>query len=83
MRVLTSRVVISLIAGLVGGAMLGSLQLSCGLVENAAGAISEDFAGIPPGPFPSSLAAFTAFGRRIRQASVGNVQFTYALCCPP
>ena len=28
-------------------------------------------------------AAFIAFDRRVRQASVGNVRFTYALCCPP
>ena len=144
-RIIPTKVIAALIGGVVGGALLGGFQLSCGVVQQSACAADQ----CPPGPtgptgptgpagpgfsschwlysacaagsgvecpqvcpagtfpvsgscdaqagaslsenrastgaavFPDSPASFTAFDRWVCETASGNMQFTYALCCPP
>jgi hypothetical protein len=142
LRVIASKLLPSIVVGLIAGALLGPFQLSCGVVKNnacaadecpagptgpagpagpgfgscqwlympcsngpeaecvqicpanthpiagscdaAAGAsLSENRASVADSaPFPPSPAPFTAYDRWVCQTAVGNMQFTYALCCP-
>lgn len=52
---------------------------SCDAEGNAS--LSENRASTGATTFPSSPAPFTAFDRWVCQTAIGNMQFTYALCC--
>lgn len=50
--------------------------------ENGA-TLSENRASTGAAVFPDLPAPFTAFDRWVCETATGNMQFTYALCCPP
>ena len=54
---------------------------SCDAVAGAS--LSENRASVASSaPFPPSPSPFTAFDRWVCESAGGNIQFTYALCCP-
>jgi hypothetical protein len=61
----------------------GTHPVSGSCDAQAGATISENRASTGATAFPSSPAAFTAFDRWVCETATGNMQFTYALCCPP
>lgn len=54
---------------------------SCDAANGAS--LSENRASVAnSAPFPPSPSPFTAYDRWVCESTGGNIQFTYALCCP-